>query len=130
MCNCRDRYYLPEQQRFISEDPIGVEGGINFFTYANNNPVRFIDALGLEGCGPAGLSIPDPWTFKECCDIHDKCYKKAKCSDYDLGQKYKCDWNFCSCMSKVCAKTGNPICTTHALTYCILVIEFGGFFIL
>jgi RHS repeat-associated protein len=43
----RARYYSPDLQRFISEDPIGVEGGINLFAYAKNNPIGFRDPMGL-----------------------------------------------------------------------------------
>lgn len=44
----RARYYHPGLQRFISEDPIGLAGGINSYTYVLNNPLRYIDPLGLE----------------------------------------------------------------------------------
>ncbi len=44
----RFRYYSPELQRFISEDLIGLSGGINKFTYVGNNPVNWIDSLGLK----------------------------------------------------------------------------------
>lgn len=44
----RARYYSPELQRFISEDPIGLAGGsANYYSYTLNNPVNFIDPLGL-----------------------------------------------------------------------------------
>ena len=44
----RARYYSPELQRFISEDPIGLAGGdVNLFAYVGNNPVMFIDPWGL-----------------------------------------------------------------------------------
>ena len=43
----RARYYSPELQRFISEDPIGLKGGINKYSYVGNNPVNFVDPLGL-----------------------------------------------------------------------------------
>ncbi|RJQ17525.1 MAG: hypothetical protein C4560_08870 [Nitrospiraceae bacterium] len=46
--NC---FRLSKQTRpplFISEDPIGFEGGINLYAYASNNPLLLIDPLGLE----------------------------------------------------------------------------------
>jgi RHS repeat-associated protein len=46
---CRARYYHPQLQRFISEDPIRFEGGdINLYAYVANNPVRWTDPLGLR----------------------------------------------------------------------------------
>ena len=44
----RARYYSPELQRFIREDPIKFRGGINFYRYTFNNPLVFIDPLGLK----------------------------------------------------------------------------------
>jgi RHS repeat-associated protein len=39
------RYYDAELGRFISQDPIP---SINQYAYANNNPLRFVDPLGLN----------------------------------------------------------------------------------
>ncbi|AJK48947.1 RHS repeat-associated core domain-containing protein [Burkholderia plantarii] len=54
----RHRYYDPNSGRFVSKDPIGLDGGINVFQYAPN-PTQWIDPLGLAkrgpktgGCGP------------------------------------------------------------------------------
>jgi RHS repeat-associated protein len=41
------RYYNPQTGRYITPDPIGLEGGINLFAYTDNNPSRFIDPSGL-----------------------------------------------------------------------------------
>ena len=43
----RARYYSPTYQRFLSEDPIGFAGGVNGYQYANGNPLRYVDPLGL-----------------------------------------------------------------------------------
>ena len=40
------RYYDPETGRFISQDPIGLLGGINHYQYAPNH-INWIDPLGL-----------------------------------------------------------------------------------
>ncbi|MDH5641050.1 MAG: RHS repeat-associated core domain-containing protein, partial [Nitrospira sp.] len=48
----RARYYHPRLQRFISEDPIGFDGGsFNLYNYVDNNPIRWVDPLGLEKGG-------------------------------------------------------------------------------
>jgi RHS repeat-associated protein len=41
------RYYDPDIGRFATQDPIGLDGGINLYQYAPN-PVRWIDPLGLH----------------------------------------------------------------------------------
>lgn len=44
----RARYYDAEIGRFMNVDPIGYAGGMNFYSYVGNNPIIFIDPLGLE----------------------------------------------------------------------------------
>jgi RHS repeat-associated protein len=44
----RARYYHAGLQRFISEDPIGFEGGDpNLYAYVANSPIQWSDPLGL-----------------------------------------------------------------------------------
>jgi RHS repeat-associated protein len=47
----RNRYYNPTFQRFISQDPIGMGGGINEYAYGGNNPIGFTDPLGTDARG-------------------------------------------------------------------------------
>jgi len=51
----RARYYHPGLQRFISEDPIGFDGGdVNLYGYVGNSPLNFRDPDGrifLPGAG-------------------------------------------------------------------------------
>jgi RHS repeat-associated protein len=45
----RARYYDPKVGRFISEDPIGFEGGtVNLYEYVGNNVVNAVDPSGLK----------------------------------------------------------------------------------
>ncbi|MDQ3280898.1 MAG: hypothetical protein M3Q69_05765 [Acidobacteriota bacterium] len=43
----RNRWYSPTLERFISEDPIGLEGGLNTYAYAEADPINGTDAFGL-----------------------------------------------------------------------------------
>jgi len=43
----RFRYYDPDIGRFVSQDPIGIEGGENVYQYAPN-PIRWTDPRGLR----------------------------------------------------------------------------------
>ena len=42
----RNRFYDSDDGRFISEDPLVYPGG-GAYTYVDNNPLQFIDPLGL-----------------------------------------------------------------------------------
>jgi RHS repeat-associated protein len=46
-----NRYYNPFICRFISSDPSGFAGGLNFYAYANLNPVSYLDPFGLGALG-------------------------------------------------------------------------------
>ncbi len=49
----RNRWYDYETGRFMSEDPIGLSGGINLYAFAGNDPVNGWDPYGL--CPPCNL---------------------------------------------------------------------------
>ena len=57
----RARYYSPSLQRFISEDPIGFEGGMNFYAYVHNDPTNATDPYGLQDMGAAYRQGPPTW---------------------------------------------------------------------
>ncbi|EPF73317.1 RHS repeat-associated core domain-containing protein, partial [Acinetobacter gyllenbergii] len=42
-----NRYYNPALGRYVEPDPIGLEGGLNPYIYADGNPVDAIDPSGL-----------------------------------------------------------------------------------
>jgi RHS repeat-associated protein len=63
----RARYYDPSIGRFISEDRIKFEGGINFYSYAFNDPVDLTDPSGLKCNRPSFATLwnnyPHPYYY-------------------------------------------------------------------
>ena len=51
LLHMRARYYNPYLCRFLNPDPIGFSGGLNFYAYADGNPVSMIDPFGLWSVG-------------------------------------------------------------------------------
>lgn len=128
----RARYYSPELQRFISEDPIALgSGDINFYVYVKNQPINLTDSLGLKGCGPGSgfweRIIPDKYPlqdFTECCNDHDNCYG---CKGQTEGKsRFDCDYKFCKCLYKkgFFARLF-PGGNMPSDTYCLMVLLFG-----
>ncbi len=58
----RNRWYDYETGRFMSEDPVGLAGGINLYAFAGNDPIGGSDPYGLDCYGRVGTgaAICDP----------------------------------------------------------------------
>lgn len=52
----RARYYNPYLCRFLNADPSGFSGGLNFYAYADGNPVSYLDPFGLGTLGENNIS--------------------------------------------------------------------------
>jgi RHS repeat-associated protein len=50
------RDYNSSMGRYIENDPIGLAGGINTYSYVQENPLGLFDELGLDSLGGMGLS--------------------------------------------------------------------------
>ena len=104
----RARYYDQKAGRFVTKDPIGFEGGINFYVYGLNNPVSRTDPDGLYP-GPCGNKnskwVPDyPFFFDFTwpCNEHDECYG---CKGKNEGKtKTQCDREFLKNMVVNCGR--------------------------
>ncbi|MBP6668254.1 MAG: RHS repeat-associated core domain-containing protein [Gemmatimonadales bacterium] len=91
----RARYYDPALGRWISEDPIGIAGGLNVYAYAGNDPVNGRDPSGLklvcttvelDGYGGGRRECRDVWGPLDWLDPGEQCAMDAfhdpECSGY------------------------------------------------
>ncbi|MEM9400402.1 MAG: RHS repeat-associated core domain-containing protein, partial [Verrucomicrobiota bacterium] len=42
------RYYSPERGRFLQRDPLGYVDSMGLYTYVGNNPINWIDPMGIR----------------------------------------------------------------------------------
>ncbi len=61
----RARFYDPEAGRFLTEDPIGLAGGINNYAYVSGNPLIYTDPSGLQ----LSLTCAAGGPFNPVCDV-------------------------------------------------------------
>ena len=87
----RYRWYEPNFQRWLNQDPLGETGGFNLHTFAVNAPVNSYDALGLiafdendEVILPTG-SVLDTYIYDEDAKAnHDKIMDDAADAAKDI----------------------------------------------
>jgi len=92
------RDYNPATGKYIQSDPIGLEAGLNTYSYTGDNPIAFVDLEGKQHfggvtppryyptrCSPSSTGLfctaPRYDPYEECCDEKEL----LRCSDLFLG---------------------------------------------
>jgi RHS repeat-associated protein len=97
----RSRYYDPHTGRFVSEDPIGLDGGTNLYRYSANDPINSSDPSGLVRCYGDWYASVTRWRdtgeivnvgtpfFRGFClpDVKGEPVENPLASDPDFGKK-------------------------------------------
>lgn len=128
------RYYDPATGRYITSDPIGLEGGLNTFAYVWGNPIRYYDPYGLwkmygnwggrnwagghSGTDIPGNPLPPVDSLDRCFMMHDYCYqakekrwedRESSCSTdsgtSEEGEERICDLVLSQCMNNLPSNT-------------------------
>ncbi|QNP49486.1 RHS repeat-associated core domain-containing protein [Diaphorobacter aerolatus] len=87
----RHRYYHSELSKYLEQDPMGLSGGLNPYSYAFNSPLNFIDPTGLQVPVPLP-PIPVPGVPNPSLDaqreLADRLSRKYRKND-DEGKTYQ-----------------------------------------
>ncbi len=138
----RERYYSPTSGRFLSEDPIQFQGGIDFYEYVESDPINSNDPYGTAP--PKTPRVPwfpiycHPWVFtildyqidRYCKEGDRRCTSWLSCSELQrrISQNSRCLEARKSLMQK-CFKGGDQehknilIREIGVIEHCIEILE-------
>ncbi len=80
------RYLDPVTGRFLTRDPIGMDGGVNLYAYVWNAVVVLTDPVGL-----AGNPLNDIWKCAQDCYLKSDPDEFQKCFIKCMGKKFTSD---------------------------------------
>jgi len=125
----RARYYSPQIGRFLQVDPIGYQGGLNLYTYVENNPANLTDPLGLFYDPVEDDLAEGIIDALDCCRVWSPGITRGICERscvraYDVfrgviwthyaGMAIRCELDFGSawqeCYDEFCPEEHGPLC--------------------
>jgi RHS repeat-associated protein len=88
------RYYDPNLQRWLNEDPLGEAGGINLYRFAGNAPVNRVDPWGLYVLDEDGFPVEGSYNGlgaylydEETRERHDEITAEAVLTLLEFGEE-------------------------------------------
>ncbi len=107
----RARYYDPELGRFLTEDPIGIMGGLNLYAYSGNDPISGSDPFGMDPkCDEGVVCLPEIEGYAH----HDlpSAFSEPQACNSDQGSWTEWQWTTCGGFTPREDPNGNPIVST------------------
>ena len=105
----RARWYEPRTGRFMSEDPIGLAGGINPYVFAGNDGVNGADPTGMDQCSGEG----GHWEYDYAWSERDEVVTGTKWW-HDCGAPLS-DELFWATAERLCGYNPSPNCVPWGL---------------
>jgi len=85
-----NRYYDPKIGRYITSDPIGLDGGLNTYAYVENNPLTFTDPTGENPLAIGAAAIRICMRIPRCAALLGPLIARAK----ELCSRVECEVRF------------------------------------
>ncbi len=87
------RYYLPWLGRWLSSDPIGIEGGMNVYEYCGNGPSVNTDIKGMEGLATnSNITGNTTISAEKTYNIGNVWFKYSQFFDSDSGLTWRINY--------------------------------------
>lgn len=109
-----NRYYDGKIGRYTQPDPIGLEGGLNRYLYAEANPVNYVDMLGLQSAPDGTDHVWRPPTYN--CSFMIDCMEVMQPGNSECKKAFFSRINWAG--NLLCQSATEQVCTAKTWDYC------------